>query len=117
MHSCVLCQATSAKEACDIARAAVKDGSSNASHRELVSPSAKNSARHLDKCVAKNVASQVAPYNVELPVKKAGRRLVSGRVVPVVLPHELIFDLYHETPERFNEVFFGNQGDGQERLD
>ena len=56
-------------------------------------------------------------YNVELPVKKAGRKHVSRRVVPVVLPHELIFSLYHEKPERFNEVFWGNHGDGKERLD
>ena len=76
-----------------------------------------NAARHLNAYVAKNVDIPVDPYNVELPVKKAGRKSISSRVVPVVLPHELIFSLYHKKPKRFNEVFFGNQGDGQERLD
>ena len=86
----------------------------------ILALTSKNAARSLDRYITRNLhllPSYVSPYSVELPVKKAGRAGVSSRVMPLVLPHELIYSLYHEKPKEFDEVFFGRLGDGQERLD
>ena len=106
-----VCQANSAKDTVEIAQATVLDGSTNTSHTSLGkgARSVKNAARSVDAYIAKNCVSEVDPYHVELPVKKAGRKHVSGRVVPVLLPHELIFNITVRSPRVSMRFCFGSK--------